>query len=55
MPHPDRALRLAQVPDWLPGPWGDRRRARDADLEAEGPGMAIFRALARALQEGIRA
>src|SRR5690606_4727709 len=27
MPHPDRALRLAQVPPWLPGEWGGRRRA----------------------------
>lgn len=52
MPHPDRALRLAQVPDWLPGPWGERRRNRNADLESDGPGMAIFRALARALRAG---
>jgi hypothetical protein len=51
MPHPDRALRLAQVPDWLPGPWGDRRRAArtQAELEADGPGMRLFRALAGAL------
>ncbi|MCA9756208.1 MAG: phosphoribosylformylglycinamidine synthase subunit PurQ [Candidatus Eisenbacteria bacterium] len=51
MPHPDRALRLAQVPDWLPGPWGDRRRSArtHAELEADGPGMVLFRSLARAL------
>lgn len=56
MPHPDRALRLAQVPPWLPGEWGDRRRdARSAtDLEVDGPGMAIFRGLARALVEAVR-
>ncbi len=49
MPHPDRALRLAQVPEWLPGPWGDKRRAaRDTRaLEGDGPGMAPFRSLAR--------
>ncbi|MEZ4653954.1 MAG: phosphoribosylformylglycinamidine synthase subunit PurQ [Candidatus Eisenbacteria bacterium] len=51
MPHPDRALRLAQVPPWLPGTWGDRRRAaRSAsELEHDGPGVAIFRGLARSL------
>jgi len=56
MPHPDRALRLAQVPDWLPGPWGESRRsARSfAELEADGPGLAIFRGFAAALQpEGV--
>lgn len=54
MPHPDRALRVAQVPPWLPGEWGElRRAARSArELEADGPGMAIFRGLARALKEG---
>ena len=55
MPHPDRALRLAQIPPWLPGPWGDRRRAaRSADLlEADGPGVALFHGLARALAAGV--
>lgn len=54
MPHPDRALRLAQVPDWLPGPWGERRRAArsHAELESDGPGMRIFRGLAAALGVG---
>jgi len=54
MPHPDRALRLAQVPDWLPGPWGDRRRAARTheELESDGPGMALFRSLADSLGVG---
>lgn len=54
MPHPERAQTLAQVPEATPGPWGDRRRAarRAADLESDGPGLHIFRALARHLQEG---
>ncbi len=59
MPHPERAQVLAQVPESLPGLWGERRReaAGAADrLEADGPGMLLFRALARALngKEGAR-
>lgn len=51
MPHPERAQILAQVPEDLPGRWGDaRRRARRTDgLASDGPGLALFRALAREL------
>jgi phosphoribosylformylglycinamidine synthase subunit PurQ / glutaminase len=52
MPHPERAQILAQIPEDLPGPWGERRRAawrRAGVLEGEGPGLFLFRALARAL------
>ncbi len=53
MPHPERAQDLAQVPEWLAGTWGDRRRAaRGRELENAGPGMRIFQALARALGAG---
>lgn len=53
MPHPERAQELAQVPVWLQGPWGERRRAaRGRQLEQEGPGLQLFRALARALGAG---
>ncbi len=55
MPHPERAAWLSQVPSWLPGPWGRRRREaarRPELLDAPGPGMAIFRALARAAIDG---
>jgi phosphoribosylformylglycinamidine synthase subunit PurQ / glutaminase len=53
MPHPERAQVLAQVPEHLEGPWGDRRRAgaSAAALDQDGPGLQIFRALARALRE----
>jgi len=56
MPHPERAHLLAQVPEDLPGAWGDRRRAaRGAEaLLGAGPGLFLFRALARALQEAGR-
>lgn len=52
MPHPERAQVLAQVPPWLEGAWGERRRqGHTAEaLEVEGPGMFLFHALARALQ-----
>lgn len=51
MPHPERAQTLAQVPEDLPGSWGERRRAaRNLDaLEGDGPGLQLFRALRRAL------
>ncbi len=53
MPHPERAQLLAQVPESLAGPWGERRRAgSSADaLAQDGPGIQLFRALARALKE----
>lgn len=53
MPHPERAIQLRQVPSWLPGPWGERRRAARgrADLLAgPGPGLVVFGALAAALR-----
>jgi len=54
MPHPERAQRLAQVPEHLPGPWGDRRRRAggSAALDGEGPGLELFRRLARHFGEG---
>ncbi len=54
MPHPERAQILAQVPEDLSGPWGDARRrgGRTGDLSADGPGLALFRALARCLKAG---
>ncbi len=56
MPHPERAQILAQVPDHLSGPWGERRRAgSSADLlDRDGPGLVLFRNLARALGAGGR-
>lgn len=53
MPHPERAQDLAHVPEWMEGPWGERRRAATGrDLDADGPGLGIFRALARELGAG---
>ncbi|NIV74176.1 MAG: phosphoribosylformylglycinamidine synthase, partial [Gammaproteobacteria bacterium] len=45
MPHPERAAWLYQVPEHLPGPWGQRRRAaldRGEDLNRAGPGLALY-------------
>lgn len=53
MPHPERAQDLAQVPEWLDGAWGGRRRAAGGrGLDGDGPGLALFRALARVLRAG---
>lgn len=54
MPHPERAQILAQVPDHLAGSWGDRRRrcVSAARLGDDGPGLILFRNLARALGVG---
>lgn len=51
MPHPERAQTLSQVPFWMDGAWGERRRAAGSFdlLESDGPGMALFYALARTL------
>ncbi|HEY7728839.1 MAG TPA: phosphoribosylformylglycinamidine synthase I [Candidatus Eisenbacteria bacterium] len=52
MPHPERAAWLRMVPEDLPGPWGERRRAavgRFGALEGPGPGRALFESLARRL------
>jgi phosphoribosylformylglycinamidine synthase len=51
MPHPERAAWLYQVPEELPGPWGDRRRAAAGDaalLRGPGPGAAVYAAFVAA-------
>jgi len=50
MPHPERALRLRNVPPGLPGPWGEARRT-SADAGGPGPGWGIFLSLAEFLEE----
>jgi phosphoribosylformylglycinamidine synthase subunit PurQ / glutaminase len=53
MPHPERAQDLAQVPETFPGAWGARRREAAGSaglLDADGPGLILFRALAKALR-----
>ena len=50
MPHPERAAWLWQVPEDLPGVWGERRREASrsyASLNGDGPGMALLRAFGR--------
>jgi phosphoribosylformylglycinamidine synthase len=52
MPHPERAAWLRMVPQELPGPWGERRRAAVGDvaaLEGPGPGRFLFASLAKRL------
>ena len=47
MPHPERSAWLRQVPDNLPGEWGNRRRdarARRA-FDAPGPGARVFESI----------
>lgn len=49
MPHPERAYWLWQVPPWLQGEWGNRRRQRYHTrmlFSSYGPGSAFFRSLA---------
>ena len=51
MPHPERAAWLYQVPEELPGPWGERRRHATGDaaaLRAAGPGAALYAAFVAA-------
>ncbi len=46
MPHPERGAWVYQVPEELPGAWGEIRRAAAGDraaLLAPGPGMAFYR------------
>lgn len=54
MPHPEWAQILAQVPGDLPGAWGERRRSSHGaeELDADGPGLILFRNMARHLREG---
>ena len=57
MPHPERGGRLRQVPEWIQGNWGARRRsaARRRDLlDGPGPGMKLFHSLADYLRWGQR-
>ena len=53
MPHPERAAELGQLSRGIGGEWGQRRdralAAHDAAGFADGPGMGLFRALARHL------
>jgi len=54
MPHPERSAWLGQVPEALPGPWGERRRAAAGDWEAlrgPGPGMVILKAMVDAARK----
>ena len=55
MPHPERASRLRQVPETVPGPWRERRREawrRREDLDAPGPGFKMFQSLSDYLRWG---
>jgi phosphoribosylformylglycinamidine synthase len=54
MPHPERAVELGQLSRAMGGEWGARRdRAQEAADDSsfgEGPGMVVFRGLARHLE-----
>lgn len=54
MPHPERAAELGQLSRGMGGEWGQRRdralAARAGAAYADGPGMVLFRALARHLE-----
>lgn len=51
MPHPERAAELGQVSRGIGGEWGQKRdralAAHDGSAFADGPGMTLFRSLAR--------
>jgi phosphoribosylformylglycinamidine synthase len=53
MPHPERAAELGQLSRGIGGDWGLRRdhalAAHDHSAFADGPGMGLFRSLARQL------
>ena len=53
MPHPERAIELGQLSRGVGGEWGRRRdaafAAADGSAYGEGPGLAVFRGLARHL------
>jgi len=53
MPHPERAVVLGQVSRGIGGDWGAARdqalASRDGHANDDGPGMALFRSLARHL------
>lgn len=49
MPHPERAAWLYQVPETLPGAWGERRRcATGTALLGPGPGLELYVHMVRA-------
>lgn len=53
MPHPERSSFLYQVPDSLDHGWSSRRLAASRNweqLQSDGPGMSIFRSLAKFLR-----
>jgi phosphoribosylformylglycinamidine synthase len=56
MPHPERAADLGAVSRAIGGEWGRRRdaafRSADGSAFADGPGLLIFRGLARHLGVG---
>jgi phosphoribosylformylglycinamidine synthase len=57
MPHPERAAWMYQVPEELPGAWGDARRRAIGDsaaLRAAGPGAAVYAAFVAAATEASR-
>ena len=51
MPHPERAAELGQLSRGIGGEWGQKRdralAAHDGSAFADGPGMILFRSLAR--------
>ncbi len=54
MPHPERAARLVQVPESLPGRWGAARRDAAGSrlvLTEPGPGGEIFKSLGTFIAE----
>jgi phosphoribosylformylglycinamidine synthase len=57
MPHPERAADLGQLSRAIGGEWGTRRdrafAAGDGSAFADGPGMALFHALARHLSVAV--
>jgi phosphoribosylformylglycinamidine synthase len=51
MPHPERGAWLHQVPEELPGPWGEARRSAAGDRRAlvgRGPGLGVYEVFVRA-------
>jgi phosphoribosylformylglycinamidine synthase len=57
MPHPERAADLGQLSRTIGGEWGTRRdrsfAAGDGSAFGDGPGMALFHALARHLSVAV--
>jgi phosphoribosylformylglycinamidine (FGAM) synthase-like amidotransferase family enzyme len=53
MPHPERAQDLGGMARSIGGPWAERRDRALAggDVDAPGPGLGFFEALARHLKE----